>query len=41
MQTALPVVVGIVIVATSFLTLSILDHGVTATVTEVVRYIDP
>jgi len=38
MQTALLVLIGIVIVAASFgLTLSILDHGITATVLEVVR----
>jgi hypothetical protein len=42
MQTTLLLVIGIAIVAASFgLTLSILDHGVTATVLEVVKYIDP
>jgi hypothetical protein len=42
MQTALLLLIGIAIVTASFaLILSILDHGVTATVLEVVTYIDP
>jgi hypothetical protein len=41
-QTALLLLIGIAVVTASFaLTLSILDHGVTATVLEVVRYVDP
>ena len=41
MQTALLLLMGIAIVPASFgLTLSVLDHGVTATVLEVVRYVD-
>jgi len=42
MQVTLYLTIGIAIVVASFgLTLSVLDHGVTATVMEIVRYIDP
>jgi hypothetical protein len=42
MQITLYLATGVAIVIASFgLTLSLLDHGVTATVTEIVRYIDP
>jgi hypothetical protein len=42
MQTTFLLGIGVAIVAISFaLTLSVLDHGMTATVLEVVKYIDP
>ena len=42
MQPTVLIVIGIAIVAASFgLTLSLLDHGVAATVLEVVKYINP
>jgi hypothetical protein len=42
MQTTFLFVIGVAIVAISFaFTLSCLDHGIAATVSEVVKYINP
>jgi hypothetical protein len=42
MQTTFLVGIGVAIIAISFaLTLSVLDHGITVTVLEVIKYIDP